>query len=188
MATGALGTGIDIPGVIYIIYLGRLYGLTSFMQQAGRGGRAGEISDSIVILPSSGSGSHHSSPAQFLAPQLRLASVYSVEAQDEAALSEYLESPGCRRSVLAQHLDGISRYPSCRATDSIPCDRCSITDASTVREDHVQSSGSGSPVARSADMIYHALQAQVLRDEWLQELHQQLHPYCIYCILMLDEQ
>jgi superfamily II DNA helicase RecQ len=32
VATGALGNGIDIPGVIYIIYLGRPYGLTSFMQ------------------------------------------------------------------------------------------------------------------------------------------------------------
>jgi len=31
IATGALGTGIDIPGVVYIIYLGRPYGLTSFM-------------------------------------------------------------------------------------------------------------------------------------------------------------
>ena len=43
VATGALETGIDIPGVVYIIHLGRPYGLTSFMQQAGRGGRAGEI-------------------------------------------------------------------------------------------------------------------------------------------------
>ncbi|KIM92474.1 hypothetical protein OIDMADRAFT_68761, partial [Oidiodendron maius Zn] len=48
VATGALGTGIDIPGIVYIIHLGRPYGLTSFMQQAGRGGRAGEVSDSIV--------------------------------------------------------------------------------------------------------------------------------------------
>ena len=31
VATGALGTGIDIPGIIYIIHLGRPYGLTSFM-------------------------------------------------------------------------------------------------------------------------------------------------------------
>lgn len=74
VATGALGTGIDIPGVIYIIHLGRPYGLTSFMQQAGRGGRAGEISDSIIILPSSGSGS-----GQFPAPQQELVNIYSVE-------------------------------------------------------------------------------------------------------------
>jgi superfamily II DNA helicase RecQ len=31
IATGALGTGINIPGVIYIIYLGQPYGLTNFM-------------------------------------------------------------------------------------------------------------------------------------------------------------
>jgi len=62
VATGALGTGIDIPGVVYIIHLGRPYGLTSFIQQAGRRGRVREISDSIVILPSSsGSGSGSSS-------------------------------------------------------------------------------------------------------------------------------
>ena len=31
VATRALRTGIDILGVVYIIYLGRPYGLTSFM-------------------------------------------------------------------------------------------------------------------------------------------------------------
>lgn len=53
------------------------------MQQAGPGGRAGEISDSIVILPSSGSGT-------FLTPRSELLSQYSVEARDEDALTEYL--------------------------------------------------------------------------------------------------
>ena len=83
VATGALGTGIDILGVVYIIHLGRPYGLTSFMQQAGRGGRAGEISDSIVILPSSGSSSGNSSGSgrgQFPAPRQELVNAYSVEA------------------------------------------------------------------------------------------------------------
>jgi len=46
VATGALGTGIDIPGCLH--HPSRPpYRLTSFMQQAGRGGRAGEISDSL---------------------------------------------------------------------------------------------------------------------------------------------
>src|SRR5271156_2957757 len=105
VATGALGTGIDIPGVVYIVHLGRPYGLTSFMQQAGRGGRAGEISDSIVILPSSGGGSG-SGGGKFDAPRQELVNTYSVEAQDEAALTEYLESSSCRRAVLAKQLDG----------------------------------------------------------------------------------
>jgi superfamily II DNA helicase RecQ len=31
VATGALGTGINIEGIIYVVYVGRLYGLTSFV-------------------------------------------------------------------------------------------------------------------------------------------------------------
>jgi len=49
VATGALGTGINIEGIIYVIHVGRLYGLTSFVQQSGRGGRNGEVSDSIIV-------------------------------------------------------------------------------------------------------------------------------------------
>ena len=186
MATGALGTGIDIPGIIYIIHLGRPYGLTSFMQQAGRGGRAGEISDSIVILPSSSSGSG-GGDTRFPAPQAALASVYSVEAQDEVALTEYLESTSCRRSILAQHFDEISLDTDCRATDSILCDQCLVTDRGPVSEDVTLRRGSGSPVVSGADMIHSTLRRQVIQDEQLQQFHQQLHPYCIYCVLMLDE-
>ena len=186
VATGALGTGIDIPGIIYIIHLGRPYGLTSFMQQAGRGGRAGEISDSIVILPSSSSGSD-GGDARFPAPQAALTSVYSVEAQDETALTEYLESTSCRRSLLAQYLDGISLATDCRATDSILCDQCFVIDRRPISEDLRSRRGSGSPVVSGADMIHSTLRRQVIQDEQLQQFHQQLHPYCIYCVLMLDE-
>jgi superfamily II DNA helicase RecQ len=121
VATGALGTGIDILGVVFIIYLGRPYGLTSFIQQAGRGGRGGEISDSIVILPSSSSSD---GSRRFPAPRAELVNTYSVEAEDEAVLSEYLESSSCRRTVLGRHLDGYLEATSCLATNSVPCDRC----------------------------------------------------------------
>jgi superfamily II DNA helicase RecQ len=50
VATGALGTGIDIAGVMYVVHIDRLYGLTSFVQQSGRGGRGGEVSESIIIV------------------------------------------------------------------------------------------------------------------------------------------
>jgi superfamily II DNA helicase RecQ len=50
VATGALRTGINIKGIIYVIYVDRPYGLTSFLQQLGRGGRNREVSDSIIIV------------------------------------------------------------------------------------------------------------------------------------------
>lgn len=32
IATGALGTGVNIANIIYIVHIGRPYGLTSFIQ------------------------------------------------------------------------------------------------------------------------------------------------------------
>ena len=185
VATGALGTGIDIPGVVYIIHLGRPYGLTSFMQQAGRGGRAGEISDSIVILPSSGNG-------QFPAPRQERLNTYSVEAQDEAALTEYLESGSCRRAVLARHLDGDIDATSCTATDSILCDQCQSLELQTDKEGSETEEGSGSGSASSpengAEAIHQALRAEIQQNEQLEQFHRLLHRHCIYCQLMLANQ
>ncbi|OAF54167.1 hypothetical protein VC83_09522 [Pseudogymnoascus destructans] len=47
VATGALGTGINIPGIIYVVHIDRPYGLTSFAQQSGRGGREGEVKQGV---------------------------------------------------------------------------------------------------------------------------------------------
>ena len=182
VATGALGTGIDIAGVVYIIHLGRLYGLTSFMQQAGRGGRAGEISDSMIILPSSGRG-------QFLAPRPELVNAYSVEAEDEAALTEYLESSSCRRAVLARHLDGHLEATSCIAMDSVLCDRCqTLPEPRETEEGSSNRGGNGSSLEDGAEAIHQALQGEVLQDEQLERFHRQLHAYCIYCKVIREEE
>lgn len=50
VATGALGTGVNISGTVYVIHVDRPYGMTSFVQQSGRGGRNGEVSDSVVFV------------------------------------------------------------------------------------------------------------------------------------------
>jgi superfamily II DNA helicase RecQ len=49
VVTGALGTGINIEGFVMMIYVSRPYGLTSFVQQSGHGGRDGEVSEAIII-------------------------------------------------------------------------------------------------------------------------------------------
>ena len=49
MATGALSTGINIEGIIYVIHVGWLYRLTSFVQQLERRERNGEVSNSIIV-------------------------------------------------------------------------------------------------------------------------------------------
>jgi superfamily II DNA helicase RecQ len=49
IATRALRTGINIKGIVYIVHVNQPYRLTSFIQQSGRRGRSGKVSDSIII-------------------------------------------------------------------------------------------------------------------------------------------
>lgn len=128
-----------------------------------------------MILPSSGGGSGSGS-GRFGAPRQELVNTYSVEAQDEAALTEYLESSGCRRAVLARHLDGDLEGADCVTTDSIPCDRCHGLVG--------QGSGSGED---SIEAIHQAHQLDAQRDEQLERFHQLLHAHCIFCQLMLPD-
>jgi superfamily II DNA helicase RecQ len=116
VATGALGTGINIPGIIYVVHIDRPYGLTSFVQQSGRGGRGGEISQSIIVIRVD---STHSYKRQ------GIMSAYSTEQIDEDAMTEFVQSRECRRVVLGQYLDGdegIGR--DCRTMDWAYCDIC----------------------------------------------------------------
>lgn len=85
VATGALGTGINIEGIVYVVHVGRPYGLTSFVQQSGRGGRNGEVSESIIITRVENSHGRRRS---------EIMSEYSVEQIDEDAMTEFIQGQG----------------------------------------------------------------------------------------------
>jgi len=50
VATGALGTGVDIEGIEEVIHMEMPYGMIDFMQEAGRAGRAGEEVTSRILI------------------------------------------------------------------------------------------------------------------------------------------
>ena len=199
LATGALGTGVNIAGIVYVVHVDRPYGLTSFMQQSGRGGRSGEVSDSIVLVRVGGSGSG--------GVRGSYASAYSVEHQDERALEGFLSSPRCRREVLAREFDGDMEGTSCVATDSILCDRCQesleeerraqvreriLAQESESEEGSGSGSGRGSP-SRTDNVpgsvaIAQALQLAVQQDEQLFQVMDRLQRHCIYCELVHADQ
>jgi superfamily II DNA helicase RecQ len=83
VATGALGTGVNMPGIVYVIHVDRPYGMTSFVQQSGRGGRNGEVSDSVVFVRVQTTRGWRRS---------EVVSAYTVEQVDEDALTEYLQA------------------------------------------------------------------------------------------------
>lgn len=114
VATGALGTGIDISGVSYVVHIDRPYGLTSFAQQSGRGGRGGEVSESIIIVRMAQGG-----PPRRAGPTPQ---AYTVEQVDEEAMTAYMATRGCRRRVLGRYFDGAET--DCGGVDGVLCDNC----------------------------------------------------------------
>lgn len=117
VATGALGTGINIEDIVFVVHIDRPYGLTSFAQQSGRGGRGGEVSDSIVVVRVKTTSGRR---------RKEVLSEYCVEHVDEEAMTEFLQVKGCRRQVMAKHFDGETEGVDCRSTDSILCDWCRV--------------------------------------------------------------
>lgn len=98
-----------------MIHVDRPYGLTSFVQQAGRGGRDGEVRDSIVIVRvKTTNGGRRSG----------ILREYSVEQVDEDAMTEFIPRPKCRRVILSRYFDGSEDGTDCQSVDGVFCDRC----------------------------------------------------------------
>jgi superfamily II DNA helicase RecQ len=116
VAIGALEIGINIKGIVYVIHVDWPYGLTSFVQQLGHGGRNGEVSDSIIIARV-----QHSSKHKWK----EVTSEYSVESVDEEAIAAFMQSWTCRRRVLSHYLDRESSEGDYNK-DSVFCDHCKV--------------------------------------------------------------
>jgi superfamily II DNA or RNA helicase len=108
-ATGALGTGVDFPGIVYIVHVGVPYGMIDFAQETGRGGRSGEAVDSIVLLTD--------------VETRDLARKEPAELSiDEMAMKVFIETKECRRLVMSGYLDEEGR--TCADVEGRPCDHC----------------------------------------------------------------
>lgn len=178
VATGALGTGVNIEGIF--IHIGRPYGLTSFIQQSGRGGRQGEISYSTIITRVKySSGWKRSS----------IMSEYSVEAEDEQAMTEFIQSQGCRREVIGFQMDGEIEI-DCMKTDSVFCDQCQARKVMNAAIPAVASREATSQTVPSQlsgpECIDQQLQGVAASQEQLMRVMEQLQGGCIYCQLKFE--
>lgn len=108
-ATGALGTGVDFPGIVYIVHVGVPYGMIDFAQETGRGGRSGEAVDSIVLL----------TDVESRELGRKDAAEMSI---DEMAMKVFIETKECRRLVMSGYLDEEGK--TCADVEGRPCDHC----------------------------------------------------------------
>jgi superfamily II DNA helicase RecQ len=190
VATGALGTGINIEGIVYVVHVDRPYGLTSFMQQSGRGGRNGEVSDSIIIARVQNSSGWR---------RREVLSAYSVEKVDEDAMTAFMQASTCRRKVLGHYFDRESGVVDCIGTDSIFCDQCKTSNSHGARmeqeeqeeqEEHREHVGDRGEEQRAGhepsgrEFIARQLEASQESYEAMIKVMDRLQGQCVYCTLM----
>jgi ATP-dependent DNA helicase RecQ len=184
VATGALGTGINIEGIVYVVHVDRPYGLTSFIQQSGRGGRSGEVSDSIIIARVQNSSGWR---------RREILSEYSVEQVDEEAMTAFMQASTCRRKVLSGYFDRESGVVDCISTDSVFCDHCKTSNSQGGRpkQEEPLEEGQREELEAQAQPNGRQIIAQQLRG--LQESQEsiikamgQLQGQCIYCTIMIE--
>ena len=91
-ATGALGTGGDYAGIVYAVHIGVPYGMIDFVQETGRGGRAGEEVDSIILLEDS----------EYQRLERQDAAELTI---DKLAMQQFILTRDCRRFAISAYLD-----------------------------------------------------------------------------------
>ena len=109
MAISALGTGIDIGGIVAVVHMEQPWGLVDFVQQTGRGARReGELVDSVIVMSEGRA--------------WRDGTRGDVEQANTDVMERFVGSLGCRREVLSEFMDG--KRLSCRDVSGEACDRC----------------------------------------------------------------
>jgi ATP-dependent DNA helicase RecQ len=97
VATVAFGMGIDKPDVRFVVHAGLTKSIESYYQESGRAGRDGDPAVAHMLW----------SPGDFTRARERLKELPPERREAEqgriAALSQLVETPGCRRAVLLRH-------------------------------------------------------------------------------------
>lgn len=107
VATSALGTGVDFPGIVFILHVGMPWSMIDFAQESGRGGRGGERVDSVIVV-------EHGEVERRMKQK--------EEDLDVQAMGIFIIGGGCRRGLMSSYLDG--KQVNCNDVDSAGCDRC----------------------------------------------------------------
>jgi ATP-dependent DNA helicase RecQ len=112
VATVAFGMGIDKPDVRFVAHAGLPKSIEAYYQETGRAGRDGDPAVAVMLWGAE----------DFVRARQRLAEVEDSRRSGEKArldaLSQLVETPGCRRALLLRHF-GEDPSPTCGN-----CDHC----------------------------------------------------------------
>ena len=117
VATSALGTGVDFPGIVYILHVGMPWSMTDFAQASGRGGRGGERVDVVVVLEKG---------------EVEKRMEKESDDIDVQAMGQFLIGSGCRRELMSSYLD--TEGVRCGDIEAVGCDRCGEGEEAWLQE------------------------------------------------------
>jgi superfamily II DNA helicase RecQ len=109
VVTLALGTGVDFPGIVFILHVDLPYSMIDFAQESGQARRAGEDVDSIIMVEEG-----------------KVERVLSSHkgGLNKKMICEFVITKECRRRVMSLYLD--NKEVECGSDTNIAkCDRCS---------------------------------------------------------------
>ena len=107
MATGALGTGIDVRGIRHVVHLDAPYSMINYAQEAKRAGRDGERVEAVIVVEKKDWPAEDERQDVFVEP-------------DRREVHSLIRTAGCRRRVIGRCLDNdVREY---RAINAICCD------------------------------------------------------------------
>jgi superfamily II DNA helicase RecQ len=155
VATAALGTGIDVPGITHVIYLEAPHSLIDYAQEAGRAGRGGERVKAQIIIEDK----------DWPAADARKDSCLELKRREVNSL---IRTSGCRRSVLGRCLDGDLR--GCKGIEAVRCDNCQqeelLWKSELSSQGLIMSQAYGRKVARGLEQMEAALEEVRELGEW----------------------
>ena len=113
VATSALGTVVNYPGIEAVVHVGMPYGLIDFAQESGRAGRGGEDVDSLILV-------EQGWEVRETVQRRKKRQGWS---RDEKEVLKFVNTDACRRLVLAEYFDE-EEPVDCVAGEMARCDRC----------------------------------------------------------------
>lgn len=147
VATAALGTGIDVPGITHVVHLEAPHSIIDYAQEAGRAGRAGERVTAVIIVEDKDWPAED--PEKDGCLELKTREVNSL-----------IRTKGCRRSILGRNLDNDLR--DCKGIDAVLCDNCQreelLWKSELSSQGLIMSQAYGRKVARGLEQMEAALE------------------------------
>jgi superfamily II DNA helicase RecQ len=155
VATAALGTGIDVPGITHVVHLEAPHSIIDYAQEAGRAGRAGERVTAVVIVEDKDWPAED--PKKDSSLELKTREVNSL-----------IRTTGCRRSILGRSLDNDLR--DCKGIDAVLCDNCQRAEllwkSELSSQGLIMSQAYGRKVARGLERMEAALEEVEGLGQW----------------------